>query len=254
MRKVLDRILRECKKSEKSLYNLQKEVHAEIAESGFNADEQSTFFTQSQYETSDQNGGEKCVERYGHKVWIDDIWVSSNRIPQSKKAMVKNGRYPVKTVALWYTPYTYNTAITTEPMRLTPQELYKRAEKEKVLYEDRYIKVAMVRRNAIPLFRSVQWSHKMAQHEYVMYLKQSIPTKRQAQILKEINNAMKVCSEKYRDGEISKEWYNKTQKELLTDRIKWEKKTQKWMEIFHADKLTTLFQKANYIINDWYED
>lgn len=252
MKKVLNKILSEAQKSEKLLYKLQKEVQEQIERSGFNRDEPSTFFSNPTYETSDQHGGEKCVKRYGHKVWIYDCWVSSNRVPESKKGLMKDYRYPVRSVALWYTPYNYNTDICREPMRLTPQEMYKKAEKEKTLYEDHNIKVTMLRRNVIPLFHSVQWSHKIAHHEYVMYLKRNVPNKRQTQILKDIADAMVANSEKFRNGEIDIEHYRQTSKALLQEKVKWERKTEKWMEIFHADTLRTLFAKADHIINDWW--
>lgn len=251
MGKVLNRIFKEAQKSEKLLYKLQKEVHEEIKRSGINGDA-SYFWTSEQYETDDLQNGEKCVKKYGHKVWVFNLWVGGDG-PEILKSKMKDGRYPVRNVALWYTPYCYNTRLTEVPMKFSAQELYNKAEKEKVLYEDYYIKVSMVRRNSIPFFKSCQWSHKMAYHEYVMYLKQNLATRKEKEIFKDISEKVLENIQKQRNGEITLEEMEQNNKVLFTKRDKLNKKTQKWVEIFHSDNLRNLFRKAGQVINDWYE-
>ena len=116
---VLDKIQRQCKKSENALNKLYKEILKEVSE--YNDKHSSHFISDDKYETDDSQGTEKKIERDGQCVWVFNAYVSTNAMPE--------GEYISKKVAYWYTPYTYNDN------KYSLEEFYKKAETEKVLYE-----------------------------------------------------------------------------------------------------------------------
>jgi hypothetical protein len=121
-------------------------------------------------------------------------------------------------------------------------ELYKKSETEKVLYEDFDVKISMVRRNVIPNFKSCQYCHKISRHEYVMYLKRKRGNKKVEDKIRAIYDEMKNYPP------LSAE-----RKKLADKRHELYKRLYYWHECFHADKLSSLKTKANYYFNDWYE-
>lgn len=248
-KRVLDKIYKACVKSEKELYKLIDEVQTDIMRSGVN-NNVSTHLYFPQYETNDMFGKPRPIKKNGHKVWVFDRWVNSNVIPENKKAEVRDNRYPVRNVALWYTPFAYNTEANRKQMKYTPTEFYKEAEKEKVLYEDNDIKVVLLRRNVIPYFHSCQWTHQMADHEYVMYLKREILTEKQTKEINELRKEIHENNKAHNDGNTDALKLNKP----LIDKIaKIRKRATKEFEVFHNTKLKDLFRTANRYFNDWYE-
>ena len=176
------------------------------------------------------------VEQYPLKVWLSNVWVNSNTIPESVEDMVIYSRYPVRVASMWYTPYTHFTRWSGE--QLTLDEFYKKAEKEKVLFFNFEVKISMVRRNAIPSKHSCQWCHKMSNPEYVMYIRREkkLPPKQQKRI-EELNNI------------INSTRFNN---DLREERAKLMRKSYYWHEVLNAETLNKLETKARKVFNDWY--
>lgn len=126
--------------------------------------EEYTFFSDCRdLETDDMyEEVEKVENSNGACVWLSNAWVNSNEPP--KGVEMRNNRFPVRCVSLWYTPFSHMNG---KPL----DEFYEQAEKEKVLYQNWDVKISLIRRNAIPNRHSTQWHHKMSKPEYAMYLK-----------------------------------------------------------------------------------
>ena len=125
MAKVLDKIEKETKKSERKLFKLFREVEneykAQLSKSTFYW-ENSPKSCSIKLSTDDMFGTERTIERDGHKVYLFNYWISSNVHPAD--AELKEGRHPELGIAMWYTPYHYMTNITTD-------ELYRQSETER---------------------------------------------------------------------------------------------------------------------------
>lgn len=235
MSKVVEAIFKDAASRERKLYKLfEKEkakVHLQNEKDGLS---EYAFFAQcNEYETDDKFGKPRKIEENGVCVWKSNTWVSSNKTPCGVE--VRDGRFPVKCVSLWYAPYHYMTNIGVD-------ELYKKSETEKVLYEDFDVKISMVRRNIIPNFKSVQYCHKIARHEYVMYLKRKKNNKTIEDKIRAMYDEMKNFPP------LSPE-----RKKLAGKRQELNKRLYYWHECFHADKLSSLKTKANHYFNDWYK-
>lgn len=180
-------------------------------------------------------------EQYPLKVWMSNVWVNSNVIPEGVKDKVIDYRYPVRVVSMWYTPHTFFTRWSGK--QLTLEEFYKKAEKEKVLFFDFEVKISMVRRNAIPNKHSCQWCHKMSKPEYVMYLRREkkLPAKQQKRI-EELNDLIHTA--RLNNENISN---------LREERAKLMRKSYYWHEVLNAETLNKLEAKARHIFNDWYD-
>lgn len=201
------------------------------------------------YETDCLYDEIETVERDGLKVYKYKKWISSNKYPEG--AEVRDGRYAVPAVAYWRTPYNYNQNLRTESFRYHPKVLYDKSETEKVLYEDSEFKVIMLRRNVIPFFRSCQWCHKISEHEYVIYLKREELTEIDKFELVKIQNIISNLCQRKRNGELTKEQYDRGLNNLYDDRKEVYKKATKLYEIAHSEKLKYVFQKAKRYINDY---
>lgn len=179
-------------------------------------------------------------EQYPLKVWMSNVWVNSNKIPESVKDKVIDSRYPVRVASMWFTPYTHFTQWNGK--QLTLEEFYKKAEKEKVLFFNFEVKISMVRRNAIPNKHSCQWCHKMSKPEYVMYLRRekTLPAKQQKRI-EELNNLI-----------TSAIMNHENVTDLREERAKLMRKAYYWHEVLSADTLNKLETKARRVFNDWY--
>lgn len=180
-------------------------------------------------------------EQYPLKVWMSNVWISSNKIPEGVKDKVIDGRYPIRVASMWYTPHTHFTRWSGK--QLTLDEFYKKAEKEKVLFFNFEVKISMVRRNAIPNKYSCQWCHKMSNPEYVMYLRihKKLPAKQQKRI-DELNNLIHFAR-----------MNNENITDLVKERTKLTKKSYYWHEVLNAETLNKLETKARKVFNDWYD-
>lgn len=179
-------------------------------------------------------------EQYPLKVWLSNVWVNGNTIPESVKDKVIDCRYPVRVASMWYTPHTHFTHWSGK--QLTLDEFYKKAEKEKVLFFNFDVKISMVRRNAIPNKHSYQWCHKMSKPEYVMYLRrQKKLSAKQQKRIEELNgliNSAIINNENITD--------------LRDERAKLMRKSYYWHEVLNAETLNKLETKARHVFNDWY--
>jgi hypothetical protein len=178
-------------------------------------------------------------EQYPLQVWMSNVWVNSNKIPESVKDKVIDNRYPIRVASMWYTPHTHFTRWSGK--QLTLDEFYKKAEKEKVLFFNFEVKISMIRRNAIPNKHSCQWCHKMSNPEYVMYLRREkkLPAKQQKRI-EELNNLINSAS------------YKENIADLIKEKAKLMRKAYYWHEVLNADTLNQLEVKARKVFNDWY--
>ena len=249
----------QARKSEKTLKQMledakKKAERVNVRERGLT--DYDFFMRGSEYETSDQYTHPRAIEKkdnnrhiivhgteeqYPLKVWMSNVWIGSNRIPESVKDKVIDGRYPVRVASMWFTPHTHFTQWSGK--QLTLDEFYKKAEKEKVLYFDFEVKISMVRRNAIPNKHSCQWCHKMSKPEYVMYIrrKKNVPAKQQKRI-DELNNLIR-----------SARMNNENISDLVKERGKLTKKFYYWHEVLNAETLNKLESKARQVFNDWYD-
>ena len=253
----------QARKSEKTLFTMYKEACKKAEEINIKNDVGSpwrdvkySYSIAKLSETGDQFTKPKAIEEKGEysiivhgkmeqyplKVWLSNIWMGSNKIPESVKDKVIDNRYPVRVASMWYTPYTHFTRWSGK--QLTLDEFYKKAEKEKVLFFDFEVKISMVRRNAIPNKHSCQWCHKMSKPEYVMYLRdeKKLPAK-QEERLKEIYNeihSLRMQDSKADVSALVKEKYNINAKRYY------------WREVLNAETLSKLEIKARHVFNDWY--
>ena len=214
------------------------------------------FMHCSEDETSDQYTTPRAIEKkaddrhiiihgieeqYPLKVWLSNVWVGSNRIPEGVKDNAIDGRYPIRVASMWYTPHTFFTPWSGK--QLTLDEFYKKAEKEKVLFFNFEVKISMVRRNAIPNKHSCQWCHKMSKPEYVMYLRREkkLPAKQQKRIdeLNSLIHSARINNENITD--------------LIKERAKLMKKSYYWHEVLNAETLNKLETKARQVFNDWFD-
>ena len=244
MKNVLDSIQRQCKKSENVLNKLYKEMLKEVSE--YNDKHNSHFIRDDEYETSDSQGTEKKVERDGQCVWVFNSYVNTNVIPEGAESFnsLCFSYYISKRVAYWYTPYKHNNKYSLE-------EFYKKAETEKVLYEDGEIKVSMVRRHVIPNVHSCQWHPKISRHEYVMYYQVYSPTPRLQKQIKELDEEMRKRREEIKN--LSSEERLAIMRPLLDQRKKLYVKRYKWIEVANEKTLSKLFAVAKHYFNDWYK-
>lgn len=179
-------------------------------------------------------------EQYPLQVWLSNAWVNSNKIPESVKDKVIDSRYPIRVASMWYTPHAYITHCSDK--RMTLDEFYKKAEKEKVLFFNFDVKISMLRRNAIPNQHSCQWCHKMSKPEYVMYIRREkkLPAKQQKRIeeLNELIHSARINNENITD--------------FINERAKLRKKSYYWHEVLNAETLDKLETKARQVFNDWF--
>lgn len=166
MENKLESVFKAARKSEQTLKRLlnkyAKQAYKENEKNGV----ASFAYGRTRYATDDQYSQPIAVEENGHKIWLFNIWMNCNVVPDSVRDKMIDHRFPVKSVAMWYEPFHYGLG-----HKLSPDELYEQSEKEKVLYEDWDVKITMLRRNVIPFFHSYQYCHKVSQHEYVFYIK-----------------------------------------------------------------------------------
>jgi hypothetical protein len=232
----IEEIFKDAKKTEKNLNSLLKRefdrISKENEQNGLS--DYQVFASWCKYETDDMfttpqkiTDGEVCV-------WASNNWVAPSRPP--KDVEMKEGRFPVKCVSMWYTPYCYMKT------GMDVNELYNNAETEKVLYEDFDIKISMVRRNVIPFFHSVQYTHRITKHEYVLYLKRHGHDEEVEKEMEELYKQLKQFPS------LSPE-----RMKLSIKRQQLYKSLDYWHECFHADKLKDLEEKALYYFNDWYQ-
>jgi len=248
---VLDKIERETRKSYRNLMKLYKEVVCENIDKfvgtfaePLSANERESVLRRKpnlNSETDDIYGTEKAVERYGHKVYLYNSWVSSNKIDCS--ATVREGRYASPKVAFWYTPFHYMTKHTTD-------ELYRESETEKVLYENYGygVKISMTRKFVIPNFHSCQWCHKMSEPVFSLYVLSNELSEddkiERARLISELE-----ALRKGNEGGKNKERMREISKELqrIADR------NRRWKECICEKDLKSMFIKARHYFNDWYE-
>lgn len=166
----LKEVFKCARKSEKELNKLYKEqIDCAIKENEKNGLSEwlSYFhFTCSEYATRDMYSQPIAIEKGGHKVWLFNLWMNSNNVPESMQGKMIDYRFPIRKAALWYEPYNYR-----KNGESSLKDLSEKAEREKILYEDNNVKITMLRRNIIPYFHSCQWCHKVSNHEYVFYIK-----------------------------------------------------------------------------------
>lgn len=214
------------------------------------------FMRGCEYETSDEYTHPRAIEKkdnnrhiiihgteeqYPLKVWMSNVWVNSNVIPEGVKDRVIDNTYPVRVASMWFTPHTHFTQWSGK--QLTLDEFYKKAEKEKVLFFNFEVKISIVRRNAIPNKYSCQWCHKMSKPEYAMYFRRekTLPAKQQKRI-EELNNLIR-----------SARMNNENFTDLLKERAKLMRKSYYWHEVLSAETLNKLETKARQVFNDWYD-
>ena len=248
----------QARKSEKTLKQMledakKKAERVNVRERGLT--DYDFFMRGSEYETSDQYTHPRAIEKkdnnrhiivhgteeqYPLKVWMSNVWVNSNVIPEGVKDRVIDNTYPVRVASMWFTPHTHFTQWSGK--QLTLEEFYKKAEKEKVLFFNFEVKISMVRRNAIPNKHSCQWCHKMSKPEYIMYLRRekTLPAKQQKRI-EELNDL--IYTARLNNEDINN---------LREERVKLMRKAYYWHEVLSADTLNKLETKARKVFNDWY--
>ena len=235
MNKV-EEIFKEAKKTEKKLNSLLKKEYDRISKE--NADnglsDYQVFANWCKYETDDMFTTPQKITDGEVSVWASNCWASATHPP--KDVEMKEGRFPVKCVSMWYTPYCYMKT------GKDVKELYNNAETEKVLYEDHYIKISMLRRNVIPFFHSTQYTHRITKHEYVLYLKLHKHDEKVEKEMEELYKQLKQCPP-----------FSPERKKLANKRQQLYNSLGYWNECFHAKKLKELEVNALYFFNDWHE-
>jgi hypothetical protein len=234
----LDIIKKKTVKRKKELDKFFKSEYQKVLQNNIdNGLEKYNFFAScSKDETDSLYGGEQCLEKDGLKIWKSLIWVNGNDIPEGVETI--DGRFPIWSVSMWYSPFHYNNGMSVE-------ELYDRSEKEKILYEDSDIRISWVRRNVIPFFKSVQYCHKMSQPEYIMYIKRQRNDK-DAQTIKTKIDQLSEQIREYRYKNENPPMYLIEERKYLTKSLYY------WHECVHDDDLNKLFTKAGRYFNDWY--
>lgn len=249
--RVLDKIEKQTRKSYRNLMKLYKKVVCENIDKfvgwfgkPLSPEERESLLRCKQSlnsETDDMYGTEKAIERYGHKVYLYNSWVSSNKIEDS--ALVRDGRYASPKVAFWYTPFHYMTNHSTE-------ELYQKSETEKVLYESYLydIKISITRKFVIPRFHSYQWCHKMSEPVFSLYVlsnELSEDDKREhARLIDELEALRKGND----DGKN-----NEKMREIGKELQRIANRNRRWKECICEKDMKSLFLKARRYFNDWYE-
>ena len=249
---VLDKIERQTRKSYRDLMKLYKEVTRDNIDKfvGWFGEPLSLAERESMLsckpslnsETDDMFGTEKVIERYGHKVYLYNSWVGSNRIDD--RATVREGRYASPKVAFWYTPFHYMTKHTTE-------ELYRESETEKVLYENQGygVKISIARKFVIPRFHSCQWCHKMSEPVFSLYVLSNELGEEdkieRARLMKELDGLRKGNGSG-KNGERMREIRDGLRR--IADR------NRRWNECICEKDLKSLFLQARRYFNDWYEE
>lgn len=237
MANKVEKIFKEAKSTERNLNSLLEKEYKKSVENNMKKGlgEYQTFASWTKYETDDMFDNPRKIKDGDLFVWKSNVWVGGNKVPEGVE--IKDGRFPVECVSLWYTPHCYMK------MGMNVNELYKKSETEKILYEDFDIKISMVRRNVIPFFRSTHYGHRFSKHEYVLYLKlrknnnKAVERKMQ-ELLDEIKKLPFGCEER---------------KNLSWKRAKLGHKLFYWHECFSAPNLKDLERKALYYFNDWYD-
>lgn len=249
---VLDKIEKQTKKSYRDLMKLYKEVTRDNIDKfvgwfgkPLSTDEREALLHRKpslNSETDDMYGMEKVIERYGHKVYLYNSWVDSNKIEES--ASVREGRYASPHVAFWYTPFHYMTKHTTE-------ELYQKSETEKTLYESYgyCIKIAITRKFVIPLFHSYQWCHKISEPVFSLYVLSNelseVDKKERTRLLNELDVLRKGNDEFGKNNEKMVEIRDELRR--IADR------NRRWNECICEKDLKSLFLQARRYFNDWHE-
>lgn len=250
---VLDKIEKQTKKSYRDLMKLYKEVTCENIDKfvGWfgkplsHAERESLLRSKPHLnsETDDMHGTEKVIERYGHKVYLYNTWVSSNKIDDS--VTVRDGRYASPHVAFWYTPFHYMTNHSTE-------ELYQKSETEKVLYESyRYdVKISITRKFVIPRFHSCQWCHKISEPVFSLYVLSNKLSeddeKERTKLFNELDVLRKSNDEFGKNNEKMSKIRDELQKIL--------ERNKRWNECICEKDLKSLFRQARRYFNDWYTE
>jgi hypothetical protein len=242
--KTLKQMLEEAKKKAERVNVRQRGLTDYDTIMRWHEDETCDQYTNPQAIKKDRQGTvivHGTEEQYPLKVWLSNVWMGSNKIPESVKDKVIDGRYPIRVASMWYTPHTHFTRWSDK--QLTLDEFYKKAEKEKVLFFNFEVKISMVRRNAIPNKHSCQWKHKMSEPEYVMYLRdqKKLPAKQQKRI-EELNDLIHTAR-------LNNENINN----LREERAKLMRKAYYWREVLNAETLNKLETKARQVFNDWYD-
>lgn len=243
--KTLKQMLEEAKKKAERVNIRERGLTDYKTWQNFHEDETSDEYTHPRAIEKKDNGRHIIVhgteEQYPLKVWMSNVWVNSNVIPEGVKDKVIDNTYPVRVASMWFTPHTHFTQWSGK--QLTLEEFYKKAEKEKVLFFNFEVKISMVRRNAIPNKHSCQWCHKMSKPEYVMYLREQkkLPAK-QEQRIKELSDCIKKAM-------IDHAPIN----DMLAERAELIRKRYYWHEVLNAETLNKLEAKARKVFNDWYD-
>lgn len=235
MENKVKKIFKEARSNERKLNALLDREYKKSVANNINKGlgEYQTFASWCKYETDDMLGSPRKIKDGDLCVWLSNCWVNSNKVPECVE--IKDGRFPVECVSLWYTPYSYMKT------GMDVNELYKKSETEKVLYEDSDIKISMVRRNVIPFFHSTHYGHRISRHEYVLYLKRRKNNKR-------VEERMKTMHEELKKLPLGSE----ERRKLSHKRITLGEKMNCWHECLNATKLKDLERKALYFFNDWY--
>lgn len=239
MRNRVKEFFKEARAEERHLNRLFEEYKQKvIAENKENHLDDFVFFTNcNEYETDDAFGTEKKIVDGKQQVWLSNCWVNSNKMPSNVE--IRDNRFAVKCVSYWFTPYTH---LTRWNKSLTAEEVFEKAEKEKVLYEDFDVKISMVRRNLIPCMHTCQWSHKISKHEYVMYVRmKKKPTAKQQAKLDELHQK----AHETKDDE--------ERRKILCKIHDINNKLCYWNEVLHNNTLKGLENEALYYFNDWYQ-
>lgn len=226
----IDIIFKDAKSTENRLKRLLEKVRKQAEKENKAAGlEKYMFFSDcNMKETSDKNGTEEKIEEKDICVWKSNTWIHDS----------SKGYIPVKTASMWYTPYCYN-----DGSKMGLNELFEKSETEKILYKDFDVKISMIRRNSIPWFHSVQWTHKMADAEYVMFVRRR---KSDEKIEKEIAE----LDEQFRKGLHNTD--KETHEKMTKKRRELNEQLYYWHECIHAETLSKLKTKAQYYFNDWY--
>ena len=170
-----DRVFKAVRKEERRLRKNFQELNERVRANEFVLNDNYTYGASAE-ETSALYDEARQTEPNG--AWEYTHWVNSNRIPQGKHSLMRDGRFPQQAVAFWYTPFNYYTNGDPTGWWRTPngqldQEAldayYAKAETKKVLFSEFGVQVCLFRRSAIPS-SGIRWGMAMTPPEYVLFI------------------------------------------------------------------------------------
>lgn len=125
--------------------------------------EDMSFWAKTTATSDEHTEPQKITTKDGLCFWVFNSWLSSNAHHDVERI---DGRFAVKSCALWYEPFAYHNGV-------NHKVFFEQSEKEKILFENYDFKISLVRHNVIPLnYRfSYVWKPQMTNAEFTLYYK-----------------------------------------------------------------------------------